>query len=252
MRNADFDPKLNKIAILTIEQEKALTIEYKANPSKALADKIIMGNWRYAAKAAHQFSRKFPNVSAHELFHEGLNGMMDALNRFDPEKSYAFSKARFTSYAKLYIQRYMQVYVMKNMCIITQHNIKQVREQLFFKNKPEGNHVFTHVSSNIVMPDSDEVLENNFIDESPNSDAQYEQASSREHLKQSINKLINDLNEKEKVILQERFMAEDTLTLQEIADKFGVTRERIRQLEERVLEKAKRYIMENDLEECYS
>lgn len=246
----DFNPALNKIPMLSIEDEKQLIAQYKANPSQSLVDKIITGNWRYVARIAHRFGRQY-RVSAYDLFQEGLAGMTHALTRFEPEQSYNFPKARFTSYAKLFIIRKMQIFIMKNISVVSQF-FKQMNMKLFYKENENSNLIpFADTSTNLPLHENEgsESIQDSLVDENPDTSMRYELASKAHYLKNTISNMLNAFSDRDQLIIRERFMSDDGLTLQELGDKLQVTRERIRQIETQVLTKLTQLAKQKNLQE---
>jgi RNA polymerase sigma-32 factor len=83
---------------------------------------------------------------------------------------------------------------------------------------------------------------NQLLDPNLSADEQLEQEEWLQILQDALPEVRKELNEKEQVILDSRILNEDPLTLQQVADQYGLTRERVRQLETRVIEKLKKHL----------
>jgi RNA polymerase sigma-32 factor len=242
MKSANL-PHISNAKVLSVEEEKALTIQYKANPTQRLADKILKGNIKYVAKLAHQFTRKYnnDNFTFEDFFQEGMIGMKIALDKFDPEKSYNFPQARFTTYAKLWIIASMQQFVIHNWSQVNTNNL-EMRARFFGKYEMkdgESRLPLPDLSLNAPISNKEDSMERHDTmadDKLAPEEAFAEQEFSHE-LKKAINDLLENFNERDQFIIRHRFLTDEPLTLAEIGEKYGFTRERARQLEARCLER---------------
>ncbi len=252
--------------VISLEEEKRLTSQYKQNPTKQLAEKIIQGNIKYIAKLAHQFTRKYSYFAFEDFFQEGVIGMKLALDKFDPDKIYIYPHSRFTTYAKHWIIAYMQQFVIRNWSQVSSNSLT-MRKRFFGKLDPEMQEHFDKNESRFpqrdvslnapVNYDSNDAARSEKGDTLPDDSAHPEECYSNfefDHkLKKSFETLLDKFNERDQFILRHRFMTDEPMTLAEIGDKYGVSRERIRQLEancfQRFVEMAKKSAEVSDLAE---
>ncbi len=247
--------RFNHIATITAEEERTLCLEYRVNPSKAIADKIVMGNWRYVAKLAHQQSRKY-GLSLIDMFQEGCMGMVIALNNFDPEKAFKFSKSRFTSYSKFWVLSRMQKYIIRNHGVVTA-DTKDMRKRFFWKLEGMEHGLFENSQDRLPKQDvsidapakeeSRPMAETLADDSCANPEERYTEARSKQLLSESIHNILNDFDIRDQTILKERFMVDEPKTLQELSIELNITKERVRQLEERAMDKFRRAALTRNL-----
>lgn len=254
--------EINRFAILTPEEEFSLAIRLKKYNDLEAAEKLIVSNLRFVVKIAHEY-RNYGFKLA-DLIQEGNIGLIHAVKKFDPEKGY-----RLISYAVWWIRAYIQNYLIKSWSIV-RIGTTQAQRKLFFKlsqakkqlesiskTKPE----FAEIASSLGVKNSEvaemdvrmgsrDVSLNELIgDDGENShldflafDGENQEVSlikneERSLVKQNITAALSGLNEREKYIILNRVMADNPETLQEIGDKYNITRERARQIEKQALKK---------------
>jgi RNA polymerase sigma-32 factor len=226
------------------------------------AEKLIVSNLRFVVKIAHEY-RNYGFKLA-DLIQEGNIGLIHAVKKFDPYKGY-----RLISYAVWWIRAYIQNYVIKSWSIV-KIGTTQAQRKLFFKlsqakkqleTLSKKNPEFSEIADSLGVKGS-EVAEmdlrlgtrdlslNEFIsDEGDTShldflthDGDDQETSLIKHEERSLVKrdiagALAKLNERESYIIRNRVMADNPMTLQEIGDKYNITRERARQIEKQALRK---------------
>ncbi len=254
--------EINRFALLTPEEEFKLAVRLKKYNDLEAAEKLIVSNLRFVVKIAHEY-RNYGFKLA-DLIQEGNIGLIHAVKKFDPEKGY-----RLISYAVWWIRAYIQNYLIKSWSIV-KIGTTQAQRKLFFKlsqakkqlesiskTKPE----FAEIASSLGVKGSEvaemdirmgsrDVSLNELIgDDGENShldflafDGENQEVSlikneERSLVKQNITAALSGLNEREKYIILNRVMADNPETLQEIGDKYNITRERARQIEKQALKK---------------
>ncbi len=254
--------EINRFALLTPEEEFKLAVRLKKYNDLQAAEKLIVSNLRFVVKIAHEY-RNYGFKLA-DLIQEGNIGLIHAVKKFDPEKGY-----RLISYAVWWIRAYIQNYLIKSWSIV-KIGTTQAQRKLFFKlsqakkqlesiskTKPE----FAEIASSLGVKGSEvaemdirmgsrDVSLNELIgDDGENShldflafDGENQEVSlikneERSLVKQNITAALSGLNEREKYIILNRVMADNPETLQEIGDKYNITRERARQIEKQALKK---------------
>lgn len=233
------------IPMLSSVDERDLLIKYQRNPDKLLADKIIMSNWRFVLKLANKWARRYDS-SEIDLFQEGIIGAMRALKNYDVVKADAAGCSRFIVYAAHWCAQAMRMFIIKNHTIVRNTSV-EAKKVFFYKKTPEQ--VASGESKG--LPEKDTSLDASFedgkgsfhdilADRNMGPDRLYEKAASKQFMDQTLADMLAGFNEREQTLINERYLGEEALTLIELGEKFGVSRERVRQVETRVLDKMKR------------
>lgn len=256
--------EIRRYPLLTPEEEKELAIRYKEKGDKDAAEKLVTSNLRFVVKVAAEYSRFGAKMI--DLIQEGNVGLMHAVKEFNPYKG-----VRLITYAVWWIKGYIREYLMRQHSLVRM-GTNQNQKKLFYNLQKEARELealgedaaVELLSERLGVPVKDvqqmkQRLEGRDVSlDQPigdDSDAslltlqKYDEAASPEDtlisseqaelLREKIEKIMPLLNEKEKMILETRLLADEPLTLQEVGDKYGITRERARQLEARVLSKIK-------------
>ncbi len=264
--------EIDKIPLLTPEEELELAKKYYETKDPEAAKKLILSNLRFVVKIAMEY-RNY-GVRVLDLIQEGNLGLMTALQKFDPYKGY-----RFITYAVWWIRAYIQRYILKNLRIVGMGTTETERK-LIYKLGPVRNALMLQsgeeVSSEevarelgVTAKDVEEMetrlfspdlsldadvddegrtkFEDLFTSDMGNQEEVVIEKERKKILREKLNKAREQLNERERLILEKRLLAEKPMTLQELADKLGVSRERVRQIEKRTLEKLRK--MMGDLED---
>jgi len=253
--------------ILSPEQEYELAIELYENGNLSAAKKLVLAHMRFVAFIAHGY--KGYGLEQADLIQEGTIGLMKAVKRFNPHK-----KVRLSSFAVYWIRAEIHEYIFKNWKIVKVATTKAQRK-LFFKLRQAKSHIYQSLTSDqaeeiatnlgvrkkdvIEMESrlqlSDVAFEVN-DDEDTYTPEQYlsdpgetpEQLLLNDNSQQDQhNKLyqaLSSLDERSIDILQSRYLKEEKSTLHTLADKYGVSAERVRQLENKAIKKLKERLEE--------
>jgi alternative sigma factor RpoH len=251
--------EINRHPLLTAEEEFKLAVELKKNNDIEAAEKLIVSNLRFVVKIAHEY-RNY-GIKLTDLIQEGNIGLMHAVKKFDPYKGY-----RLISYAVWWIRAYMQNYIIKSWSLV-KIGTTQAQRKLFFKlsqakkrleNLSEKNPEFSEIAESLGVKEVElaemdlrlshrDLSLDAFISEDGESTHMdylaYDQEISlikKEEMalvKRNIAGALAKLNEKEKYIIKHRVMADHPETLQEIGNRYDITRERARQIEKQALNK---------------
>jgi len=253
--------------ILSPEQEYELAIELYENGNLSAAKKLVLAHMRFVAFIAHGY--KGYGLEQADLIQEGTIGLMKAVKRFNPHK-----KVRLSSFAVYWIRAEIHEYIFKNWKIVKVATTKAQRK-LFFKLRQAKSHIYQSLTSDqaeeiatnlgvrkkdvIEMESrlqlSDIAFEVN-DDEDTYTPEQYlsdpgetpEQLLLNDNSQQDQhNKLyqaLSSLDERSIDILQSRYLKEEKSTLHTLADKYGVSAERVRQLENKAIKKLKERLEE--------
>jgi len=258
---------INRFSILTAEEEFKLAVRLVKYNDMEAAEKLITSNLRFVVKIAYEY--KNYGVKLVDLIQEGNIGMMHAVKKFDPYKGY-----RLISYAVWWIRAYMQNFVIKSWSLV-KIGTTQAQRKLFFKlnqmkkklkGLSEKNPEFKDIAEMLNVKESEieemdlrlshrdvsldasinDEGESMYIDQLVHEGESQEESLIKHEEKSLVKKHIAgalaQLNERESYIIRHRIMADKPETLQEIGDKFNVTRERTRQIEKEALKKLRAMI----------
>jgi RNA polymerase sigma-32 factor len=267
-----FDPlqrylaEIRRFPVLSREEEHKLAVDFKEFGNLEAAYKLVMGNLRLVVMIAREYQKAFKNLL--DLVQEGNMGLMEAVKNFDPYRG-----VRFPSYAVWWIRAYIIRYIMSDWRMV-KIGTTQAQRKLFFnlqkekeKLEAEGitpgpkllaqrlnvkeNEVIEmeqrlgsrDLSVDVPIGEGDEATLLNFLpDEKQSPEDQIAETQYRELLREKMAQFAEGLKDKELVIYRERLLNEDPLTLREIGEKYGISRERVRQIEERLKKKLKTYL----------
>ncbi|HWU43552.1 MAG TPA: RNA polymerase factor sigma-32 [Bdellovibrio sp.] len=261
--------EIRRYRVLSKEEENALAKKYFESKDPETAQALVKANLRFVVKVAAEYS-KF-GAKMIDLIQEGNVGLMHAVREFNPYKG-----ARLITYAVWWIRGYIQEYLMRQYSMV-RIGTTQNQRKLFYKLQKEKDALDAMgiepnaalIGSRLGIPE-DEVLDmamrmsgrdvslDRPVDEDSGtslgdlqkntSDQPLDDVLANQEqielLKQKLEEIRPELSEREKIILDERLLNDEPLTLQEIGEKHGITREAVRQMEARVLKKI-RAKMEN-------
>jgi RNA polymerase sigma-32 factor len=262
--------ELGRFPPLSAEEEFELARKYQQEGDHEAALKLVTSNLRLVVRIAMEFQRKWmKNVL--DYIQEGNVGLMKALKKFDPDKG-----IKFSYYAAFWIRAYILKFIMDNWRMV-KVGTTQAQRKLFYNLSKEKQ----RLESLGISPDADTISQNLDVSESdvvemgqrlgqhdlsldmPYSDdsemtpmnfipaigqgveEMFLQEETAGILNQNIKELMPSLNDKERDIIEMRLLAESPVTLREIGEKYNITRERVRQIEARLLEKIKSHIKGN-------
>lgn len=259
--------EIRKYPLLTKQQEEELTREYYETKDPQIAQRLVRSNLRFVVKVAAEYARFSSRLI--DLIQEGNVGLLQAVKEYNPYKG-----ARLITYAVWWIRGYIQKYLMRQFSMVRIgttanqrklfYQLQRQKKELEKMSSPEA---ITELSSKLGIPE-DEITEMtkrlSYRDVSLDKPATEGDESSTplsslllkedgslpldeqmaldeqlNLLKKSVEELKPSLNEKERILLEERILSDEPLTLQEIGDKYKITREAVRQTEVRLMKKIK-------------
>jgi len=253
--------EIRKFRLLTEDEERNYAIKFFEEKDLEAAHTLITSNLRYVVKVASEYRRY--GLKMLDLIQEGNIGLMMAVRKFNPYKG-----VRLISYAVWWIRAYIQNYIVSAWSLV-KIGTTQAQKKLFYglrKTKEAllkliGSDSDTlEVSSKLHVPDhevvemeqrlkgdvslNDELFESDGLtildtiaDDRMNQEEMLGEYQKERVLKKAIAQALQGLNEKERYIVEHRITSDDPATLQDIADHFSISRERVRQIEERALTK---------------
>ncbi len=263
--------EIQSYPVLSPEEERRIAIKYYETKDIDLAKTLVTANLRFVVKIANEYAGYGFNIM--DLIQEGTIGLMMAVKKFNPYKNF-----RLISYAVWWIRAYIQAYIMNNYSLIkvgtTQnqrklfYNLAKIKRELELKGEegptPEAIAEVLDVkpvevsememrlagkdfSLEYTAPDSEQRLLDTLPDTRVNYVEQIEEEDERIFNAQIVREALSKLNEKERFIIEKRILEENPMTLQEIGEILGITRERVRQIEARALRKLKDIISSHQL-----
>ena len=258
---------LHAAEVLPAEEEKRLAKLYQATRDQDAAARLVRGNLRLVVKIAEEYSRNEDQLM--DLIQEGNLGLLHALEKFDPDRG-----VKLSSYAAWWVRAYILRFVLGNFRIVRLgttlaqrklfYRLRRERERLERKGveadvnqladalqvrpsdvsemelrlaSPEVSLDATprndrpHATSNVVPADP-----------AARPDQQLEKTEFHRRLKEFVERFSEGLSGRERQIFSDRLISDHPLTLRELGRRYGVSRERARQLESRLKEKIRVYL----------
>jgi len=256
---------VNSVAVLTPEQEKELANQYYYENNVDAARQLVLAHLRFVVHMARSYSGYGLPLS--DLIQEGNVGLMKAVKRFNPEVG-----VRLISFAVHWIKAEMHEFILRNWRIVkiattkSQRklffNLRSSKKRLGWLNNEEAEAVARDLGVDAkvvrqmegrmsaydmpfdVEPDVDDDISyrapvNYLQDNDSDVATKLEEAEWEEVTNHGLHLALDELDERSKDILASRWLSEEKSTLHELADKYGISAERIRQLEKNAMNKVK-------------
>ncbi|RMF01708.1 MAG: RNA polymerase sigma factor RpoH, partial [Alphaproteobacteria bacterium] len=251
-------------------EEYMLAKRWREHDDREAAHKLVTSHLRLVARIAMGY--RGYGLPIGEVISEGNVGLMQAVKRFDPDKGF-----RLATYAMWWIRASIQEYILRSWSLVKMgttasqkklfFNLRKIKGQL--KALEEGDLRPDHVqeiSSRLGVPEEDVVSMNRrlagdsslnapvrsdteggewqdwLVDETIDQETALGESEEFEQRLELLKDAMEELNEREKRIFTARRLSEDPMTLEELSEEFGVSRERIRQIEVRAFEKVQKAV----------
>ena len=259
--------EISQYELLSREETEELAVSFREHGDQEAAYRLVSANLRLVVKVAMDF-QKYWMQNFMDLIQEGNVGLVQATKKFDPYRG-----VKFSYYAAYWIRAYILKFIMDNWRLV-KIGTTQAQRKLFFSLNKEKKALEAQgfkpevklLATRLKVKESEVIEMSQRMDswdvslESPvRSDSDDEQKSflpaggpeiedivaggeMKNHLYKLLEVLKEKLNDKETMILEERLLTDEPLTLQTIADRFGISRERVRQIEVNLLKKMKKYL----------
>lgn len=254
--------EIRKFPVLTAEEEHELAVRFYRDKDLEAAHRLITSNLRFVVKVASEY-RSY-GMKMLDLVQEGNVGLMMAVRKYNPYRG-----IRLISYAVWWIRAYIQNFIISTWSLL-KIGTTQAQKKLFFKMNQAKNAIKNLMGSDDsrAAAESLDVRESEFLemdqrmrgefsldaecggedgptlletlaDDRLNQEDLLGELQENRLLQKHVGQALMQLNEKERFVIEQRVSAEHPLTLQEIADHFSISRERVRQIEEGALRKMK-------------
>jgi RNA polymerase sigma-32 factor len=266
---AAYMQETRRYPLLTPEEEKALATRLVEHGDSAAARRLVEANLRLVVKIAYEYRRAHRNLL--DLVQEGNIGLIQAVSKFDPYRG-----VKLSSYAAFWIRAYILKFILNNWRLV-KIGTTQAQRKLFFNLRKEREKLeqLGFQPSTALLAEKLDVTEKEVIemerrlaapeasldapmggggdDEGTRTRLDYlpgddrpdhavAQSEFSQLLKGKLEKFAQTLEGREQTIFRERWLTDEPLTLQEIGDRYNVSRERARQLEKRMLDRLKKYL----------
>jgi RNA polymerase sigma-32 factor len=260
--------EVQRHTLLTPQEEHDLAVKYVGSGDVAAAARLVTANLRLVVKLAYEYRRAYKNIM--DLVQEGNIGLMQAVKRYDPYRG-----VKLSSYAAWWIRAYILRFILNNWRLVKLGTTQAQRKLFFNLNKEKA-----RLSAMGIEPSSAEIARRLGVEEqevtdmdrrlssgemsldAPVGDTEGRPVSRLEmmptqmsgpdtavaegEIQQMVKAKLADfrttLKGKDIQIFDDRLVAEDPLTLQELGDRFGISRERVRQLEARLTGRLREFL----------
>jgi len=263
--------EINQFPLLKPEEEVEFARRVKESGDPDAAFRLVSSHLRLVVRIAMDFQRRWmQNVL--DLIQEGNIGLVRAVSKFDPDKG-----IKFSYYATFWVKAYILKFIMDNWRLV-KIGTTQTQRKLFYNLSKERQRLIAQgfdpdakmlaesldVSEEQIIemeqrldstdlsldaPLGDDNGSQSRMDALPSSEEDIENAIANSQISQLVRDRLETLmpllSDKEQFILQNRLLTDDPVTLREIGDKFSVTRERVRQIEARLLQKVREHLETN-------
>ena len=261
--------EIKKFPMLSAEEEYTLANRWQVHKDTNAAHQLVTSHLRLVAKIAMGY--KGYGLPITDIISEGNIGLMQAAQKFDPEKGF-----RLTTYAMWWIKAAMQEYILRSWSLV-KIGTTAVQKKLFFNLRSAKNRIQAYeegdlkqenlekISNQLNVPEKEVINMNRSLSGSdpslnatikadgdqtgewqdwlesdePNQEESYSEKEEENLRKEMINESLQVLNDRELDIIQTRKLSDTPTTLEELSEKYNISRERIRQIEVRALEKVK-------------
>ena len=263
-----FDPlkkylsEVSKYPVLTREEELEISTKVFKEKDRAAAQKLAISNLKLVVKISLEYYNTYLNIL--DLIQEGNVGLLHAVKKYNPYKG-----TKFSTYASFWIRAYILKYIMDSWSLVKVGTTQGQRKLFYRLNKEkqklealgvypapkllastldvkeeevedmEKRLAYTDISLEAPVHDESDDTIMDMMKSGENVEEVVAEKEKSEIIAKKVAEFKKTLNDKELYIFEQRIMAEESSTLQEIGARFNISRERVRQIENRVLKKFK-------------
>jgi len=236
--------EVNRYKLLTPEEERSVAERYFMTKSIGDAHTLVTSNLRYVVKIALEFRNYGCRLA--DLIQEGNIGLMMAVKKFNPFKGF-----RLITYATWWIKSFIQDFILKSKGLVRRAT-RDLKRKLFYRTPselPSGDEpadteeagvFYDDLSLNAAMTENGATRMEMLKDEGPGPVEAVSEKQTAALVKREVTDALACLNEKERMVIENRVMSDEPESLQGLGDKLGLTRERVRQIESQALKKLER------------
>jgi RNA polymerase sigma-32 factor len=262
--------EIRRFPMLEPQEEYMLAKSWREHGDRTAAHRLVTSHLRLVAKIAMGYRGYGLPIS--EVISEGNVGLMQAVKRFEPEKGF-----RLATYAMWWIKAAIQEYILRSWSLVKMGTTAN-QKKLFF-NLRKAKSKISALEEGDLRPDQvqiiakrlgvteQDVVEMNrrlggdvslnapiredgdsgewqdwLVDESSSQEARLVASEESDNRRKALGEALDVLNERERRIFEARRLVDEPITLEELADEFGVSRERVRQIEVRAFEKVQKAV----------
>ena len=262
--------QIKKFPMLDAEEEYMLAKNWKETGNLKSAEKLVTSHLRLVAKIAMGY--KGYGLPVNEMISEGNIGLMQAVKKFEPEKGF-----RLATYAMWWIKASIQEYILRSWSLVKIgtttaqkklfFNLKKIKNQIAPRSEGElRNEHVSEIARKLDVTENEVVSMNRrlagkeqslnapigedgdqwqdwVVDQDMDQELKFAQQEEMDQRKDLLKDSIKVLNEREKEILYSRRLTDEPLTLEDLSKKFKISRERIRQIENKAFEKLQKHML---------
>jgi RNA polymerase sigma-32 factor len=262
--------EIRRFPMLEPQEEYMLAKSWREHGDREAAHRLVTSHLRLVAKIAMGYRGYGLPIS--EVISEGNVGLMQAVKRFEPEKGF-----RLATYAMWWIKASIQEYILRSWSLVKMGTTAN-QKKLFFNLRKAKSKISAldegdlHpdqvklIAKRLGVPEQDVIDMNRrlggdaslnapiredgdagewqdwLVDESASQETRLVADEQADNRRKALTDALSVLNERERRIFEARRLAEDPITLEDLADEFGVSRERVRQIEVRAFEKVQKAV----------
>jgi RNA polymerase sigma-32 factor len=260
--------EIRRFPMLEPEEEFMLAKRWREHEDSEAAHRLVTSHLRLVAKIAMGY--RGYGLPLSELISEGNVGMMQAVKRFDPDRGF-----RLATYAMWWIRASIQEYILHSWSLVKM-GTTAAQKKLFFNLRKAKNQMkameegdlppdkVKAIAKQLDVPEQDVIQMNRrlmspdhslnaplreegegewqdwLVDETDNQEVKLGESEELKRRQRMLTQAMGSLNERERYILTERRLRDDPTTLEDLSQKYGISRERVRQIEVRAFEKLQR------------
>jgi RNA polymerase sigma-32 factor len=267
---AHYLQEIRKFPMLEPQQEYMLAKSWREHGDRDAAHKLVTSHLRLVAKIAMGYRGYGLPIS--EVISEGNVGLMQAVKRFEPEKGF-----RLATYAMWWVKASIQEYILRSWSLVKMGTTAN-QKKLFF-NLRKAKSKISALEEGDLRPDQVKIIAKRLgvgeqdvvdmnrrlggdmslnapirndgeagewqdwlVDDSDNQEAILSENEEADNRRTALHEALNVLNERERRIFEARRLSDEPVTLEDLASEFGVSRERVRQIEVRAFEKVQKAV----------
>ena len=262
--------QIKKFPMLAAEEEYMLAKNWKTTGNIKSAEKLVTSHLRLVAKIAMGY--KGYGLPVNEMISEGNVGLMQAVKKFEPEKGF-----RLATYAMWWIKASIQEYILKSWSLVKMgtttaqkklfFNLKKIKNQIAPRTEGDlRNEHVTEIANKLDVSEHEVVSMNRrlsgkefslnakvgedgdewqdwLVDKELDHELKFAQQEEMKNRKDLLGESIKILNDREREILYSRRLNDEPITLEDLSKKYKISRERIRQIENKAFEKLQKHML---------